>query len=59
MSLSISLLVTTLLCMAFATTRVFGIVGLFLLLNLYPVATAVTLTILGIAFLIYQLRKRS
>lgn len=39
MTLTISLIVTTLLCLAFATTRAFGIVGLFFLLNMYPVPT--------------------
>ena len=49
MTLTISLLVTTLLCLAFAATRVFGIVGVFLLLNLYPVSTFAGLAAAGVA----------
>ena len=49
MALTLSLLLTTLLCLAFAATRVFGIVGVFLLLNLYPVSTLAILAAVGIA----------
>ena len=54
MALTLSLLLTTLLCLAFAATRVFGIVGMFLLLNLYPVSTLAVLTVVGIAAYYYH-----
>jgi len=59
MTLTISLLVTTLLCLAFASTRGIGIVGMFVLLNMHPLATAGALIVGGVAFYFYHLHKRS
>ncbi len=59
MILTISLLAITILCLAFATTRVIGIVGLFLLLNVFPLTTTAAVLIGGAAFHFYQQHRRS
>ena len=50
MSLTISLLTTTLLCLAFASTRSFGVIGVFVLLNLFPSITLPVLLTAGVVF---------
>jgi len=59
MTLTISLLVTTLFCLAFASTRGIGILGVFVLLNLFPLITVTSLLIGGVAFYFYNLHRRS
>lgn len=59
MTLTISLLVTTLLCLVFASTRGIGIVGVFVLLNMHPLVTVIALVAAGVAFYFYHLFRRS
>ena len=58
MILTMSLLITTLVCLAFTPTRAVGIVGLFLLLNTHPVITVFALLAGGVAFNVYQRYRR-
>jgi len=58
MILTMSLLITTLVCLAFIPTRAVGIVGLFLLLNTHFYFTVTSLLVGGVAFNIYQHYRR-
>jgi|GEM_PF-7074108 len=52
-SIALALAVTTVFCLCFTTTRLFGVMGLFLLTALYPVASSVTLMLTGILYIRY------
>lgn len=58
MILTMSLLITTLVCLAFIPTRAVGIVGLFLLLNTHPFTTVIALLVGAVAFHVYQHYRR-
>jgi hypothetical protein len=46
-SIALALAITTAVCLCFSSTRLFGVVGLFLLIALYPVESSITLVIAG------------
>lgn len=52
-SIALALAITTAICLCFATTRLFGVVGLFLLISLYPVASSIVLVAAGIFYFRY------
>lgn len=52
-SIALALAITTAICLCFATTRLFGVIGLFLLIALYPVASTITLVVAGIFYVRY------
>ncbi|MEW6119224.1 MAG: hypothetical protein AB1593_03950 [Pseudomonadota bacterium] len=54
----LALVVTTAICLAFSSTRGFGVLGVFLLFNLYPVLSTLLLAIGGVAFAIYHSRRK-
>jgi hypothetical protein len=56
-STALALVVTTGLCLSFSSTRIFGIIGVFLLITLYPVASSLFLVIGGVAYVRYRLRR--
>lgn len=56
-SIALSLAITTAVCLCFASTRLFGVVGLFLLIALYPVASSVVLVAAGIFYARFIWRK--
>lgn len=58
MVLTMSLLITTVVCLVFTPTRAVGIVGLFLLLNTHPFITVMALLVGGVAFNAYQHYRR-
>lgn len=55
-SIALALAITTAVCLLFSSTRLFGVVGLFLLIALYPVPSSTTLALAGI-FYFYFWRK--
>lgn len=52
-SIALALAITTAICLCFASTRLFGVIGLFLLIALYPVASSITLVTAGILYVRY------
>ena len=54
--LSLALMVTTALSLAFASTRTFGVVGIAVLLLLHPVLTTALLLLAGVALYLFKRR---
>ncbi len=52
-SIALALAITTVVCLFFSSTRLFGVVGLFLLIALYPVASSITLVIAGFFYFFF------
>ena len=57
-SIALALAITTAICLLFATTRLFGVIGLFLLTALYPVASSIVLVIGGILYVRYRFWRK-
>lgn len=57
-SIALALAITTAVCLFFSSTRLFGVIGLFLLISLFPVASSIVLVAAGI-FYFYFWRKRN
>jgi hypothetical protein len=57
MSIALSLAITTAVCLCFASTRLIGVLGLFLCVALYPVASSVFLVAAGIFYARFIWRK--
>lgn len=55
-SIALALAITTAICLCFATTRIFGVIGLFLCIALFPVPSSIALVAAGI-FYFYFRRK--
>ena len=51
--ISIAVLMASLVCLAFAATRIIGVVGLLVLLYLYPVFFVAIALLGGVAFYFY------
>jgi len=54
-SIALALAITTVVCLFFSSTRLFGVIGLFVLIALFPVPSSITLVLAGI---FYFWRKR-
>lgn len=54
LSIALSLFITTLVCLCFATTRLFGVIGLFLCIALFPVASSIALVAAGIFYFYWR-----
>lgn len=52
-SIALALAITTAICLCFSSTRLFGVIGLFLLISLYPVASSIALVAAGIFYFRY------
>ena len=52
-SIALALAITTAVCLCFSSTRLFGVVGLFLLIALYPVESSITLALAGIFYVFF------
>jgi len=50
MSIAFALAITTAVCLCFATTRLFGVIGLFVLIALFPVPSSIALALAGIFY---------
>ncbi|CAE6506053.1 hypothetical protein NMYAN_210018 [Nitrosomonas nitrosa] len=50
MATTITLVMVTLLCLLFSSTRLFGLIGLVALIKLYPVFFIVMLVLAGVIF---------
>lgn len=57
MSIALSLAITTAVCLCFASTRLIGVLGLFLCVALYPVASSLVLMTAAILYLYHRRRK--
>jgi hypothetical protein len=55
-SIALALAITTAICLCFATTRLFGVIGLFICIATMPVVSSVVLVAAGI-FYFYVWRK--
>jgi hypothetical protein len=55
-SIALALAITTVVCLFFSNTRLFGVIGLFLLIALFPVASSIALVTAGIFY--FYWRKR-
>jgi len=53
-SIALSLFITTIVCLCFSSTRLFGIVGLFVLIALYPVPSSIALAVAGIFYFYWR-----
>jgi hypothetical protein len=49
-SIALALAITTAVCLLFSSTRLFGVVGLFVLIALFPVPSSIALTLAGIFY---------
>ncbi len=56
-SIALALAITTALCLCFGSTRLFGVIGLFLLIALYPVVSSIVLMAAGFVYVRYLWRK--
>ena len=54
--ITLALVVTTALSLAFASTRAFGVVGIAVLLLLHPVLTTALLLLAGVALYLFKRR---
>ena len=54
--ITLALVVTTALSLAFASTRTFGVVGIAVLLLLHPVLTTALLLLAGVALYLFKRR---
>lgn len=52
-SIALALAITTAVCLFFSSTRLFGVIGLFLLIALFPVASSIALVTAGIFYYFY------
>lgn len=59
MATTTTLVMITLLCLLFSSTRLFGLVGLVALIKLYPLFFLVIFALAGIAFYFIHYHKRS
>jgi len=55
-SIALALAITTAVCLLFSSTRLFGVIGLFVLIALFPVPSSIALAVAGI-FYFYFWRK--
>jgi len=49
-SLVLALAITTAVCLLFSSTRLFGVIGLFVLIALFPVPSSIALALAGIFY---------
>ncbi len=52
-SIALALAITTAVCLFFSSTRLFGVIGLFLLIALYPVPSSITLALAGFFYVLF------
>jgi hypothetical protein len=53
-SIALALAITTAVCLLFSSTRLFGVVGLFVLIALFPVPSSITLVLAGIFYFYWR-----
>ena len=58
LKITLALVVTTAISLAFASTRTFGVVGIAVLLLLHPVLTTALLLLAGVGFYLFHFQKR-
>jgi hypothetical protein len=53
-SIALALAITTAVCLLFSSTRLFGVVGLFVLIALFPVPSSIALVAAGIFYFYWR-----
>ena len=52
-SIALALAITTAICLCFSGTRLIGVIGLFLLIALYPAVSSIALVAAGLFYFFY------